>query len=60
MLRPMNHDVKTQINMSADEVLALLEQAMHDEPEKAVEAHKKLHDLRHELNLSPDERLAIQ
>lgn len=49
----MNNDVKIALprtEMTADEFLKLFEQAVLGEDEQAVEAHKKLHDLRHEIS----------
>ena len=49
----MNNAVKIALprtEMIADEFTALFEQAVLGEDEKAIEAHKKLHDLRHEID----------
>lgn len=49
----MSNDVKIMLprtEMTAKEFITLFEQAVLGEDEKAIEAHKKLHDLRHEID----------
>lgn len=51
----MNQDVKIMLprtEMTAKEFIALFEQAVLGEGEQAIEAHKKLHNLRHEIDFN--------